>query len=89
MVKPVPCPSCNGLGCASCSYIGFFGRDDQTGREYFLSKDASGNIVVSGLKSGGGGTSIFGKFFGFIFSLAGRAIEEPHDFIWETKYKKT
>lgn len=86
MVKPVPCSSCNGLGCSTCNYIGFFGQDG--GQQYYLAKDASGNVYVSGPRTTGGGSSVLGKLLGAIFSGIGKSLEEPHDFIWETKQKR-
>ncbi len=87
MVKPIPCPSCNGLGCSQCNYIGFFGQDER-GQQYYLAKDNSGNVYVSGPKSTGGGSSILGKMMGAIFAGISKSLAEPHDFIWETKQKK-
>jgi hypothetical protein len=88
MVKPIPCSSCNGLGCKRCNYIGFFGIDER-GQEFYLSKDASGNVMVSGMKSSGsGGSPLLNKLFSFIFGQIGKSLEEPRDFIWESRQKR-
>lgn len=87
MVKPFPCSSCNGLGCRQCNYIGFYGQDEH-GAQYYLAKDNTGNVYVSGPKSTGGGSSVLGKLLGAIFSGIGKSLEEPHDFLWEMKQKR-
>lgn len=89
MVKPIPCYKCNGLGCKTCNYIGFFGIDEK-GQEYYLSKDKAGNVIVSGLKQSGsgGGSAVLNKLFGFVFGQIGKSLEEPRDIIWESKMKK-
>jgi hypothetical protein len=86
MVKPVPCQSCNGLGCRICNYIGFFGTDGR--EEYLLDRDRSGNVFVAGLRQRSGGSNVLGKLLGLIFGHMGKSLEEPHDFIWEVKQKK-
>lgn len=87
MIQPIPCPSCNGVGCANCNRVGFFGRDQQY--DYYLTKDPTGNVRVAGIKQSGlAGKSILEKFFSLIFGFVHRQMQEPHDFIWAIKQKK-
>lgn len=87
MIRPVACPSCSGMGCRKCNFIGYFGSDGQ--QEYYLDKDAKGNIIIAGVKkSGGSDSSILSNLLGAIFSRAVKSLEEPHDFLWEVKNKK-
>jgi len=85
MIKPYPCPTCQGTGCANCNGVGFFGRDNNY--DYYLAKGPSGNVTVSGIKEGGLPGGILGKFFSFIFKIISKQLEEPHDFLWAIKQK--
>lgn len=87
MIKPIPCNTCGGKGCANCNQIGFHGRDEYN--DYYLARDASGNVVVAGIKGGGAGGSLgIGKAASSLFSLIGKLLSEPHDFFWAVKNKK-
>ena len=86
MIKPYPCPNCQGAGCANCNNVGFFGRDETY--DYYLAKGPGGNVTVAGIKQGGSSPGIFGKLFSFVFKFIEKQLEEPHDFLWAVKQRK-
>jgi len=86
MIQPIPCSSCQGAGCRVCNNVGFFGRDQFN--DYYLARDASGNVTVSGIKGGGSGGIGAGKVTGALFGFIGKLIAEPHDFFWAIKQRR-
>lgn len=86
MIKPYPCPSCQGAGCPNCNNVGFFGRDETY--DYYLSRGPGGDVVVAGIKQGESSKNLLGQFTSFFFRIIAKQLEEPRDFIWAVKQRR-
>ena len=85
MITPYPCPTCQAAGCANCNNVGFFGRDEHY--DYYLTKEANGNVRVAGIKESGSSKNLFSQIFSFFFKIISKQLEEPHDFLWAIKQR--
>ena len=86
MINPYPCPSCNGVGCANCNNIGFFGRDENY--DYYLAKGPGGDVVVAGIKQSGTSKNALEQIVSFFLRIVTRQLEEPHDLIWAIRQRR-
>ena len=82
-MEAVTCANCGGRGCNNCRGSGVLAVDG-AGRQFYVSRNSSGEMQVVGPKNGGEGY-VGHNFVDRVFDVFLSLTAEPQDLFWAAK----